>query len=274
MRTYFCKKLPVRLLLAYFTIIAVLVSCNSGNDKANSGDKPVPSVPAMSYSILNTYPHDTSSFTEGLLIYKGNMYESTGPEGKSKLIQVDLKTGRQVRKIDLDKQYFGEGISIVRDTIYQLTYQTKVVFVYTLKDFKKIKEFTINTEGWGMTTNGKELIASDGSSYLYYYNPSTFKLLRKQEITEGGALTYNLNELEYVDGYIYANQWQQPYIFKIDPATGQVVAKADLSEITKRMKVKYPSSDFMNGIAYDPDTKKIYITGKNWPELYEVQFGQ
>ncbi|MDP4262348.1 MAG: glutaminyl-peptide cyclotransferase [Bacteroidota bacterium] len=260
--------------LFYLTVFAILVSCNSGGSKAPDDVKVMPPVPAFGYSVVNTFPHDTSSYTEGLLIYKDNMYESTGEFGKSKLIQVDAKTGKAIRKIDLDSKYFGEGISIIRDTVYQLTYQTKVVFVYTLKDFKKIKEFTINTEGWGMTTDGKELIASDGSSYLYYYDPSTFHLLRKQEITEAGSLSYNLNELEYIDGYIYANQWQQPYIFKIDPASGQIVAKADFSEITNRIKAKYPTADVMNGIAYDPSTKKIYITGKYWPDLYEVQFSK
>ncbi len=202
------------------------------------------------------------------------MYESTGLEKKSKLIQVDIKTGKPVRFINLDTNYFGEGIAIVNDTLYQLTYQTKVGFMYTLKDFKKIKEFTIKTEGWGMTTNGREIIASDGSSYLYYYEPTTFRLLKKQEITEAGSLSFNLNELEYIDGYIYANQWQQPYILKIDPATGQIVAKADFSAITNRIKAKYPSAEVMNGIAYDSSTKKTYITGKNWPELYEVQFSK
>ena len=148
------------------------------------------------------------------------------------------------------------------------------MFVYTLKEFKKIKEFTINTDGWGLTTDGKQLIASDGSSTLYYYDPSTFRLLKTQDITESGSLSYNLNELEYINGFIYANQYQAPYIFKIDPATGQIVAKADLNKMWDRIKAIDPKADVPNGIAYDTATKKIYITGKLWPELYEVQFGQ
>jgi glutamine cyclotransferase len=228
------------------------------------------------YSKGSIYPHDTSSFTEGLLIYKGSMYESTGLEGKSKLIEVDIQTGKAKRSVDLDPKFFGEGISIIRDTIYQLTYTTKVVFLYTLKDFKKIdKEFKIKAEqGWGMTTDGKELIASDGSSNLYYYDPSTFRLLRTQSVTEAGSLAYNLNELEYIDGYIYANQWQQPYIFKIDPASGTIVAKADLSDIWNMVKAKDPGADVPNGIAYDSTTRKTYITGKKWPELYEIEFSK
>jgi len=228
----------------------------------------------MSDSIIATYPHDTSSYTQGLLFYKGELYEGTGLPGKSKLMKVDLKTGKALQKIDLDPQYFGEGISIINDTVYQLTWQDKLVFVYSLKDFKKIKEFPLNTEGWGLTTDGKQLIASDGSSSLYYYDPATFKLLKTQDVTEGGSLSYNLNELEYIDGFIYANQYQAPYIFKIDPATGQIVAKADLTSMWDRIRAIDPAADVPNGIAYDETTKKIYITGKLWPELYEIQFGQ
>lgn len=230
---------------------------------------------SISYSIISTYPHDTSSYTEGLLIYKGDLYESTGLKGKSKLIQTDLKTGKAIRSLSLDEKYFGEGIVIVNDTIYQLTYQNKVGFMYSLKDFKKLKEFSFaSPEGWGMTTDGKNIIATDGSSTLSYYELSTFRLLKTQDITESGSLSFNLNELEYIDGYIYANQWQAPYIFKIDPANGQIVGKIDLSEITNRVKANYPYADFLNGIAYDAVTKKIYITGKWWPEMYEIQLAQ
>jgi glutamine cyclotransferase len=253
-------------------VALALVSCNDGGNEVKPGVSPE-GPKSISYSIANTYPHDTSSFTEGLLIYKGHMYESTGLEGKSKLLETDLKTGKVTRELDLPG-YFGEGISIIRDTIYQLTYQTKIGFVYTLKDFKKIRQFSYNTEGWGMTTDGKELIVSDGTSNLYYYEPSTFRLLRTQTVTQAGSLSFNLNELEYVDGYIYANEWQAPYIHKIDPASGQVVGKADLSERTNYIKSHYPFADFLNGIAYDDSTKKMYITGKYWPELYEIQFSK
>ena len=148
------------------------------------------------------------------------------------------------------------------------------MFVYTLKDFKKVKEFVLNTEGWGLTTDGNNLIASDGSSTLYYYDPGTFKLLKTQDVTEGGSLSYNLNELEYIDGLIYANQYLAPYIFKIDPSSGKVVAKADVTGMWDRVKVIDPLAEVPNGIAYDAVTKKIYLTGKLWPELYEVQFSQ
>jgi glutaminyl-peptide cyclotransferase len=255
--------------LFYIILVYFFIACNDGTnpDTAPEGPK------SMSYSLVNTYPHDTSSFTEGLLIYKGDLYESTGLPGKSKLLKVDIKTGKALKSIDLDKKNFGEGIVILNDTIYQLTYQEKVGFIYSLRDFKKIGEFKFAAEeGWGMTTDGKQIIASDGTSRLYYYEPGSFKLLKTQDVTEAGSLAFNLNELEYIDGYIYANQWQGPYILKIDPATGQIVAKADFSNLCDSIKNKDPHADFFNGIAYDAATKKIYITGKLWPELYEVQF--
>ena len=267
MKPFFCIALSI-----------LVVSCNNGPDKPAVPDQPGtnPEGPkSISYSVVNTYPHDTSSFTEGLLIYKGALYESTGEKGASKLLKVDLKTGKPLRSISLDKKYFGEGIVIINDTIYQLTYQDKVGFMYSLKDFKKLGEFTFaSPEGWGMTSNGKEIIASDGTSNLHFYQPGTFRLLRSLSITEAGGLSFNINELEYINGYIYANQWQAPYILKIDPNTGEIVAKADLTKITDFIKKTYPFTEFLNGIAYDDSTKKIYITGKRWPELYEVQFSQ
>ncbi|HEY0434632.1 MAG TPA: glutaminyl-peptide cyclotransferase, partial [Chitinophagaceae bacterium] len=236
---------------------------------------PAPKI--LSTSIVGTFPHDTSLFTEGLQIYKGDLFESSGdPDytGKSKLMRKDLATGKVKKEIMLDKKYFGEGIVILHDTIYQLTYKEKTVFLYNM-DFKLLKQIPLVTEtgqGWGMTTDGTSLILDDGSGNLYYFEPGTFKLLKKIAVTDGGALSYNLNELEYIDGYIYANQWQQPYILKIDAANGQVIAKADLTDIWNRIQQKNPAADVLNGIAYDSTTKKIYVTGKKWPDLYEVQF--
>ncbi len=257
----------------FYIILLAAIACNGNGDKELDKDPAGPK--SITYSIIGTYPHDTSSYTEGLLIYKGDLYESTGEKGSSRLIKVDLKTGKSLRSIDLDKKYFGEGIVIINDTVYQLTYQEKIGFMYSLKDFKKIGEFKFAAdEGWGMTTDGKQIIATDGTSRLYYYEPGSFRLIKTQDVTEAGSLSFNLNELEYINGYIYANQWQGPYILKIDPNTGQIVGKADFSNLCDNMKAKYPFIDFFNGIAYDSASKKIYITGKYWPELYEVQFGQ
>jgi glutaminyl-peptide cyclotransferase len=258
----------------YLTLLIAFSACNP--KEPNTPDTPDVNAPKIiTYSIISTYPHDTSSFTEGLLFYKDKMYESTGEENKSKLIEVDLKTGKAIRSTSLAPQYFGEGIVIVNDTVYQMTYKNEIGFMYSLKDFKKIGEFKyVSKEGWGMTTDGKQIIASDGTSNIYYYEPGTFRLLKTLEVTESGTFVGSINELEFIDGFIYANQWQTPYILKIDPTNGQVVGKIDFTTITERIKATYSYANELNGISYNPTTKKIYITGKNWPELYEVQFSQ
>jgi len=260
----------------YVVLCAITAACNNSNETLSNSTPIVrPDAPkSIGYSILNTYRHDTSSFTQGLAISHGDLYEGTGEYGHSNLLKVDLNTGKILKKVGLDKKYFGEGITILRDTIYQLTWQEKVVFVYTLKDLRKVGEFAIGTQGWGITTNGEELIVSDGTSNLYYYKPSSFQLLRTQSITEGGSLSYNLNELEYIDGYIYANQWQAPYILKIDPGSGNIIGKIDVTNIWNRVKAKDPVADVPNGIAYDTVTKKTFITGKKWPELYEIELSK
>ena len=259
----------------YAALFGLAVACNDSDNSQNTPTIAAPDDPKpITYSILNTYLHDTSSFTQGLTIYRSKLYEGTGEYGHSGLLQVDLNSGKIQKKVALEAKYFGEGITIVRDTIYQLTWKENLVFAYTLNDLKKVKEFKINTEGWGITNNGQELIVSDGTSNLYYYHPSTFQLLRTQSITEGGSLSYNLNELEYIDGYIYANQWQAPYILKIDPGSGSIVGKIDLTNIWTRVKAKDPVADVPNGIAYDTATKKTFITGKKWPELYEIELSK
>jgi len=263
-----------RLLVLGYTVL--ILGCNNGGSGSSDGTSTRPPEPeAMNCAIQKSYPHDTSSFTEGLLIYDGSLYESTGNNGHSKLLKVNLNTGKAEKELKLDSTYFGEGIAILRDTIYQLTYKTRIAFVYTLKDFKKIRQDSFSTEsgeGWGMTTDGTYLIATDGTSSIYYFDPSTFKVVKKITVTDAGTLSYNVNELEYIDGYLYANQWQLPYIFKIDPSSGQVVAKIDLTDVWNGIKQKDPHAEVLNGIAYDAATKKMYVTGKWWPELYEVQF--
>ncbi len=249
----------------------LLIACNGPDEPKDGPEKPSPTK-SMSYSIISTYPHDTSSYTQGLMIYKGELFEGTGLETRSRLMKVDLKSGKALQAVKLDDKYFGEGITIMNDTLYQLTWRNNVVFMYSLKDFKKLKEFPIQTEGWGITNNGTELIVSDGTSNLNFYEPGTFKQIRKVSITDAGELVNHVNELEFIDGYVYANKYQTDYILKIDPTTGIVIAKADFTELGNQVRSKYPWVDFFNGIAYDAATKKIYVTGKLWPELYEIQF--
>ncbi len=270
----------VSLLILFISSSNVLLSCKN-EDKPHEDTTTTtttnPSPPILGHTILDSFPHDTSFYTQGLTFYKGELYEGTGDPGyagKTRLMKIDLKTGKPLRSISLSNKYFGEGVTILRDTIYQLTWEQNVVFVYTLKDFKKIKEYHIDGEGWGLTNDGQKLIVSNGSGTLYFYDPSTFKLLSKNSITEGNSQTFNLNELEYIDGYVYANQYQYPYVLKIDPVAAKVVAKYDLNDMWTRVKAVKPDVDVPNGIAYDDSTKKIYVTGKLWPEMYEIQLGQ
>lgn len=251
-------------------------ACNGPDKPADDGNGKTKVPQNMSYAIVAAYPHDTSSFTEGLLFYKGELYEGTGQKRQSRILKVDLRTGKILKSLSVGNDYFGEGIVIVNDTIYQLTYQEKIGFKYSINDFKKVGEFKFAAnEGWGMTYDGTHIIASDGSSRLYFYEPSRFTLKKTIDVIDGASPAFNLNELEYINGYIYANHWQTGYISKIDPATGQIIAKADMSDLLNRVLQKNPNLEpGMNGIAYDSATKKIYVTGKNWPELYEVQFGQ
>ena len=261
------------------SMIMAAIGCNP-NNKTTDPPPPVttiPPPPVLGHTIVQAFPHDTSFYTQGLTFYQGELYEGTGDPGymgKSRLMKIDLKTGKALKSISLSNKFFGEGITILRDTIYQLTWEQHKVFVYTLKDFKLVKEYDISTEGWGITNDGQRLIVSTGGGMLYYYDPSTFKLLSKSTVMEGNNPTFNLNELEYFDGFVYANQYQYAYVLKIDPAAGRVVAKYDLNDMWKRVQAIKADVDVPNGIAYNETTKKIYVTGKLWPEMYEIQLGK
>jgi glutamine cyclotransferase len=251
----------------------IFIHCgNTDTTIAGSDSSSAPSIPSVSYTVVATHAHDTSFFTEGLEFYKGSLIESTGLEGKSKLVQYDLTSGAVQKQISLPATSFGEGVTVFRDTVYQLTYRESKVNVYSINDFKKIKELPFTGEGWGLTHDSTSLIASNGSNNLYYYEPGTFRLLKKVEVTENDVPSVNLNELEYINGFVYANQWQMNYILKINPASGNVVGKIDLSSVVQQEKLANPTAEFINGIAYNPDTNKVYITGKNWSKTYQVQF--
>lgn len=256
-----------------FFISCSLLSCNP-DDNPDAPDTSIKPVPTISYSILSTQPHDTSYFTEGLEFYNNTLIESTGLHGRSKLVQTDPQNGSVIRQTVLDPKFFGEGVTVLRDTVYQLTWEEHVVLVYSATDFRKIKELPLNGQGWGLTNDGTNLIASNGSSDLYYYEPQTFKLLKTVSVTENGSVVPNLNELEYVDGFIYANQWQQNYIYKINAASGEVVGKMNLTDLTKKAREQYYNAEVLNGIAYNPATKNFHVTGKNWPQIFVLQFGQ
>ena len=261
--------------LTFIFLVLLLGSCKN-NDTSNNEitlNNAIKPPPAISYNIVATYPHDTSYYTEGFQYYKDHLYESTGNYGVSKLLKIDLKTGKPVKELSLNKKYFGEGLTVLNDTIYQMTYREKTGFVYDI-NFNLVRNFTYETEGWGMTTDGKDLIMSDGSSNLYYREPSTFRTLKIVSVTDNNGPVANVNELEYVDGFIYANVWNTDYIIKIDPSNGHVVGKMDftgLLEKSGKPGANYETGNVLNGIAYDPAKKSLLITGKLWPLIFEVK---
>jgi glutamine cyclotransferase len=188
------------------------------------------------------------------------------------LLKATLETGKIVQKIDLDKAYFGEGISMINNKIYQLTYQEHKVFVYDM-NFKKTGEFDWPYEGWGMTTDGTSLIMDTGGSNIYYINPENFKIEKTVGVFDNNGYVDSINELEYVDGYLYGNIYTKNYIIKINPKTGLIEAKADMVDLHKKANLPSPpDTDVINGIAYDSAKKSFYITGKNWPTMFEVKF--
>lgn len=225
--------------------------------------------------MLNVFPHDTSAFTEGLVWYDGYLFESTGLEKKSTIRKTDLKTGTVIKEIKIaDPVIFGEGITIFRDSIYQLTYKNKIAFVYDLNDFKRVKSFVLPIpEGWGITHDDRDLIISDGSNKLYFVDPDSFHVLNTVYVTDVYGPVGNINELEFVDGFVYSNVWQTNRIIKVNPASGEVVASLDLTGIMDKAGVVYRSDkiDVLNGIAFNSANNTFLVTGKYWPAIFEIQ---
>lgn len=220
------------------------------------------------YEIINTYPHDANSFTEGLVFDNGVLYESTGIYGDSTLRRVQLETGQILLVHALQNQFFGEGITIQGNRIIQLTWQSHVGFVYDENSFEVLQAFNYSTEGWGITTDGNQLIMSDGTANLYFLNPSTFERIGQIQVHESGPVT-NLNELEYVNGKVYANVWKTQKIAMINPQDGQVQGWIDLTGL--RSSQNGNPDSVLNGIAYDPQQDRLFVTGKMWPWLYEIK---
>ena len=260
-------------------VLFCLFSCNNNNnDNSTIDDAGNPPPPTLSYRLIKEYPHDTTHFTEGLIWHNNALYESTGEPGESQLLKLDLNTGKEEEKVDLPDTDFGEGIAIIGDKIYQLTWQNHKAYEYDLATFKKLKEFAFPYEGWGMTTDGKDLIMSiGGSSNLYFVNPNDFKVKSILSVTDNYGPVSSINELEYVKGYVFANVWHEKKIIKIDLQTGKVVGVIHIGDILaqtgKQIDITQPSNTekVLNGIAYDSTKNSFYITGKNWPSLYEIK---
>ena len=228
--------------------------------------------PTYGYRIITEYPHDRHAFTQGLAYVDGEMYEGTGLYGESTLRRDDLKTGEVLQAVGLSKEYFGEGIAVLGDHIYQLTWKNGICVVFDRETFEFQEVFTYPTEGWGLTTDGERLIMSDGTNRLFIRDPETFAELDTIDVYDGVHAIWNLNELEVVDGEIWANVWQTDRIARIDPETGHVTGWIDLTGLLPESDRggRHPV-DVLNGIAYDPETDRLFVTGKLWPKLFEIE---
>ena len=273
-------------LLIPFAGMIFLAACNSNTPNAGGTTAPESAPPIIGFSVVNTFPHDTGFYTEGLEFHDGQLYESSGAgsaetEGGKPLYPsafgiANLKTGKVDRKVTLDNAaYFGEGITILGGKIYQLTWQNHKGYIYDAKTYKKLQEFTYPGEGWSLTHDSTRLIMSDGSSNLQVIDPAAITdVLKVQSIigvTDNNGPVSNINELEYINGYIFANQYTTNYILKIDPANGKVVGKLNLDSLEAEAKAKFSDADYLNGIAWHPETKSLYVTGKLWPIIYEIK---
>jgi glutamine cyclotransferase len=225
-----------------------------------------------SVAVIASYPHDPAAFTQGLLVEGGKLYESTGQYGESSLRLVELETGRVLQLFNLNRAYFGEGIAAVGNRIYQLTWQNRTGIVYDLETFEPVESFRYAGEGWGITYDGSHLIVSDGTSELRFLDPDTLELVNRVVVRDADREVVRINELEFIDGEVWANIWYEDRIARIDPADGRVLSWLDLSHV-------YPAAErrsreqVLNGIAYDAGADRIFVTGKNWPRLYEIEVG-
>jgi glutaminyl-peptide cyclotransferase len=223
-----------------------------------------------SYKVIHSYPHDREAFTQGLVYDGGNLFEGTGQKSNSSLREVELATGKVLRQLNLDESLFGEGIAIFHDQIFQVTWEDKVGFVYDKSTFKVINKIYYQTEGWGLTTIDNKIAMSDGTNVISYYEPGTFTSVGKIEVFDNKKKVDKLNELEYINGEIWANIWMTDLIARIDPLSGKVLSYVDLKGLLPD-KQKNADTDVLNGIAFDAQGGRIFVTGKRWPQLYEIQ---
>ena len=247
-------------MIRFIYIFLLSVICAACGEKA---------VKEYTVEVIETYPHDTESYTQGLFFHEGQMYESTGMRGRSTFRKVDMTTGRPLRRLDFDKSYFVEGSVIWKNNLYILTWESKVAFVYDAETLEYKSSWRYPREGWGITTDGKNLIASDGSATLYFMDEN-FALERRLIVKYDDRPVRWLNELEYINGKIWANVYMTDEIVIINPKDGRVEGIIDCRGLLAKEK-RTPDTDVLNGIAYNPEDGKIYITGKNWPELYEIR---
>ena len=235
--------------------------------------KPDSAPQKYNYEVVKTYSHDPKAYTQGLVYQDNFMYESTGQYGESGIRKYDMKDGKVLSVLNIDSKLFGEGITIYKDKIYQLTWNSGQGFIYDLKTFSLESTFRYNTQGWGITTQDDQLIMSDGSHKLYHIAPSSFGIIQETEVYDHNGPVKNLNELEYIDGLVWANVWMSDRIVMIDPETGEVKGEIDLTNLLPASDQRQldDSDDVLNGIAWNPEKRTVYLTGKRWPKLFEIK---
>ena len=276
----------MRLFALYFSLLLLLTACGGAADEGGSStttDERIAEPAPMGYSVVNAYPHDTSAFTQGLELYDGRLYESTGLVGRSSIRRTDLTSGRHDILKKIDDPYFAEGLTIFRDTAYQLTWQNKEVFLYDARNLKPIRTLSWSGEGWGIAHDSVQLYISDGTDKIYVVRPGDLKLLRVISVYDHTGPVNNLNELEFIDGQLFANRWQYDVIIRIDPSTGRVTGRMDLAGLlarNSRESLSYlttPGSSaeqhgaVLNGIAWDAARRRLLVTGKLWPHIFELK---
>jgi glutamine cyclotransferase len=256
------KRVYITVLLLLIIVTVIIFACVANKKKSISL--------YYGYEIVNTFPHDSNAFTQGLIFEDGYLYEGTGQKGYSSIRKVELETGKVLQIYHMPDNYFGEGITIWKDKIVQLTYKSKTGFVYDKETFEPQRQFSYRTEGWGITHDGEHLIMSDGSPTLFFLNPETFEVKSKLAVYYGSRLLNNINELEYINGKIFANIWGKDKIAIINHETGKVESIIELGGLLNRREIKQ-QVDVLNGIAYDAKNKRIFVTGKWWPKLFEIK---
>lgn len=267
----------MRYLRSFFLISLIFLFCVNWK-QANAEDQKTAlfnllkntKAPISKINIINIFPHDPESFTQGLVYHQGALYESTGLNGKSDIRKIELSSGQVKKKVKLSREYFGEGMAILDNKIYQLTWLSQTGFVYDLKSFQRTGKFSYRGEGWGLATDGKSLIMSNGTPVITYLKPKTFEVIRKIKVRDGKMPVNDLNELEFIRGEIWANVFTADVIARISPQTGKVLGWIDLSKLNSVLPHQ-GKRDVLNGIAYDSEDDRIFVTGKFWPNIFEIR---
>jgi len=260
--------------LQLIVVLALALSCfqcqpTGSNSKTTAAPANGPA-PKYGYQIVNMWPHDSNAFTQGLILMDGKLLESTGQEGFSSLRRVELESGKVLQKVNVPEPYFAEGITQLNGKVYQLTWQHNLGFIYDAQTFNRLGQFNYQGEGWGLTTDGQSLILSDGSPSIRFIDPGNFRVTRTINVTDRNQPIRELNELEYVNGEIYANVWHENRIATIDPQSGRVNSWIDLTGLMPESEQLDPEA-VLNGIAYDQASDKLIVTGKLWPRVYEIK---